>query len=152
MSSVEILPASEIRWDLDAVIARSSVAAIPHAAKIMKKAIKNANYCWLLLIHDEIACVYGLHTFSLLSQRAYLWALTTDVVEEHKFIFIRQSRIVIEALLKDYELIGETHRDDLKAQRWLQWLGAEYEFPSGDLIPFRITKNGSGKHRRNGSR
>lgn len=155
MKPYEFLPANEVFHKMEDIVAMTEVSAVPRAAEIMRRALKQATSCWVLMIWGKVACVYGIQTFSLISTRAYIWALTTKVVDEHKFIFIRQSRIVIEKLLEEYDpLIGETHINDLGAQRWLRWLGAEYDYPKGELIPFRITKGsyGSCQHRSNGSR
>jgi hypothetical protein len=78
------------------------------------------------MLDSEVACVYGLAPPTAISNRAYLWLLTTDLVEQHKFLFIRHSQLVVEDALKRYDVITGTveHRNG-PARRWLRWLGAD---------------------------
>ena len=53
---------------------------------------------------------------------------TTDIIVEHKFLFIRYSQIYVEELLEGIydEVIGDViEPDNGTGKRWLKWLGAE---------------------------
>lgn len=91
-------------------------------------------------VDDSIVCIWGVMRQSLLSDRGYLWLLTTEEAEAHKFLIIRYSQRIIENLLKRYRvLIGECAIGDHRARKWMRLLGAEFSSPEGKTIPFQIT-------------
>lgn len=97
---------------------------------------------WVGLIDGEVACMWGLVPPSFLSNQAYLWLYTTDLIKEHQFILVRHSQIVMENLLEEYpSIVGHATVGDKKAIRWLRWLGAEFGYPQGTGLPFRIRKH-----------
>lgn len=100
---------------------------------------------WVGLIDEQVACIWGLIPPTLMSNQAYLWLYTTDVIKEHQFILVRHSQLVMEEILKRYKsvcghvIVGD---GDSKSVRWLKWLGAKFGEPEGRGVPFRITRNG----------
>jgi hypothetical protein len=98
---------------------------------------------WAGLIDGKLACLWGLIPPTLLSNQAYLWLYTTDVIKEHQFLLVRHSQLVMEQMLEEYPSVcGHAIAGNDKAIRWLKWLGAKFGEPHGMNIPFRITKNG----------
>lgn len=98
---------------------------------------------WVGLIDGDLACMWGLVPPSFLSNQAYLWLYTTNVIKEHQFVLVRHSQRVMEELLQEYPIIvGHATVGDRKAIRWLRWLGAEFGYPQGTGLPFRIQKHG----------
>lgn len=96
--------------------------------------------CYVGLIDGQIVCVWGVMRQSLLSDRGYLWLITTEAAEEHKFLLIRYSQRIIENLLKRYAVLtGECAISDSRARKWMRFLGAEFSQPEGKTIPFQIT-------------
>lgn len=94
---------------------------------------------WVGKIDEVLISVWGVTPPTLLSDRAYLWLYATNKVAEHEFIFIRHSQQAIEKLLATYPLIvGHCLVNADRSQRWLRWLGAEFGFPEGNLVPFEI--------------
>src|SRR5215467_288715 len=81
-------------------------------------------YMWAGLIDGRLACLWGLIPPTLLSNQAYLWLYTTDVIKEHTSI------------------CGHAIAGADKSIKWLRWLGAKFGEPQGKGIPFRITRNG----------
>lgn len=113
----------------------------PKSSSILNRWLKISQEVWIGMYDQKILCMYGLATPSMLSNKAYLWLLTTDALEEHKFLFIRHSQLVIENALKTYELIvGHVQVDNAPARKWLRWLGAKIEPPIGDYSTFRIRR------------
>src|SRR5262249_4403955 len=97
---------------------------------------------WAGFVDGELACVWGLAPPTLLSDNAYLWLYVTDQVRDHEFLFIRHSQLAVKEMLKTYEtLVGVTKKNNTKAIRWLKWLGAEFEYSTGDIVSFTIRKN-----------
>ena len=94
---------------------------------------------WIGTVDGEMACMWGLIPPSLMSDTAYLWLFHTDLVEEHKFSFVRHSQIQMQRMLKSYPIIvGDCQIDNPIGRRWLTWLGAKFESAEGALTPFKI--------------
>jgi hypothetical protein len=127
--------------DVHGIISRSPVAKTPNAEQTLRRWLRNSEEVWLGMHDDEVACVWGLAPPSTISNRAYLWLLTTDLVEKHKFLFVRHSQLAIEDALKRYEVIaGHVEVGNHSARRWLRWLGAEIDAPYGELSRFEIRR------------
>jgi hypothetical protein len=98
---------------------------------------------WVGLIDGELACIWGLVPPSFMSNQAYLWLYTTNLIKEHQFILVRHSQVVMEGILEEYPtIVGHATVGDKKAIRWLKWLGAEFGYPQGTGLPFRIKRHG----------
>jgi hypothetical protein len=118
--------------------------------KLSKQDRAAMDYCslmsvsmWAGLIDGKLAAMWGLMPPTVLSNQAYLWLYTTDVMEGHEFILVRHSQMVVKEMLKEYPSIcGHAVVSNHKAVRWLKWLGAKFEHPIGGGLPFRITNNG----------
>lgn len=131
------------------VLDHSTVRDMPKGAEIMQRYRIASVQSWCGRIEDEIACVWGIVAPSFLSEQAYLWLLTTDVVDSHKFLFIRHSQMIIELLLKDWPLItGHVIADQEQSKKWLRLLGVQFGQPEfveqRPLIPFEIRKKSNG--------
>lgn len=126
--------------DTKDIIARSPVKDIPDAENILRDCVDRSVEVRIGLIDGQVACMWGLIPPTLLSDRAWLWLLTTDIIAEHKFLFIRHSQRYIEEALKEFPIIvGDVALYNRSAQRWLKWLGAGFQEPVGSRIPFIIT-------------
>jgi len=139
---ISIARLSEARADYREVIGRSPVAEEPNAIGIIHKFVDMGQSNYIGYINDEAAFLYGVITPTLLSSsRAFIWMLTTDVIDKHKFEFIRTSEKVVENTLREFDMIiGETHVKDQRAFKWLRWLGAVYWGYERELVPFFITE------------
>ena len=94
---------------------------------------------WTGRVDGKVACIWGLIPPSLLGDQATLWLQTTDLVEDHKFMFIRHSRIALQNMLKIYPtIVGVADIDFPENIRWLKWLGAVLCEPESFGIPFTI--------------
>lgn len=94
---------------------------------------------WIGFIAGRPVCAWGLVPPTMLSDRAYLWLYAAPAVDEYKFLFVRYSQRIVEALRVDYPIIeGVCAVENRRAQRWLRWLGAEFGRPLADHIPFTI--------------
>ena len=98
---------------------------------------------WAGLIDGKLAAMWGLIPPTLMSNQAYLWLYTTNVMKEHQFILVRHSQLVMEEILKEYPSVcGHATIGDYKAIWWLKWLGAKFSEPYGHDVMFRIKRNG----------
>ncbi len=114
----------------------------PVSDKIMKSCLSRSPIVWESSIDGEGACIWGMIPPSLMSDRAYIWLFTTEVADQHTFILVRQSRLMIERMLDEYPVLwGYCKCGDRRAIRWLKWLGAVFQNPDDDRkIPFEIRK------------
>jgi len=104
-----------------------------------RKCIYSAGKLWAGFIDGELVCFWGLMPPSLLSDKAYLWLYTTPALEGNEFYFIRKSQIAVKLALEEYaEIIG--HVTNVKAIRWIKWVGGEFSDLEGPVIPFRIRR------------
>ena len=123
----------------DDLIRRSPVAEVPGAEEVLRDCIYRSIEVRLGIIVGKPACVWGLIPPTLLSCTAYLWLLTTDIIAEHKFLFVRHSQRYIEEALKEYpEIVGDVIGDNPSAVRWIRWLGGEFQEPIMGRRVFRI--------------
>lgn len=130
-------PAANIRD----VINRSPVKDIPGAFDIMRECLFRSIEIYQGKLDGEVACLWGLIPPTLLSDSAYLWLLTTDIVAEHKFLFIRHSQRYIEEALKHWPTIhGDVIGPNPAARKWLGFLGAEFGQEVGGRLPFTIRR------------
>lgn len=140
MISVKLTKA--VKVDYEDMLNHCPVAQVPNAMEYLTRFINLSATTYVGYIKDRVACMYGLKPASLLStDQAYMWLITTDIVDMNKFEFIRHSEVVIEMVLKEYEkIVGETFVTDTRAFKWLRWLGAVYLDYTGELVPFYITR------------
>lgn len=112
---------------------------MPDGASALSEFLNRSAFSWTGSVNGQVACVWGLIAPTMLSDRAYLWLLTTDLVEEHKFLFVRYSQRCVEEMLRLYPVIhGNVDTRHPGAVQWLRWLGAEFLEPVGLGVPFVI--------------
>ena len=128
--------------DVKDLISRAIILEnVPNAEDKLKRWLRTSEQVWLGMVDDKVACIWGLAPGSSISNRAYLWLLTTDIVTEHKFLFVRYSQRYVEEMLKQYPVLyGEAEINNEPAKRWLKWLGARFGEPNGRFIPFEIKR------------
>ena len=66
----------------------------------IKAAVQRARYSWVGYLDDEIVCMWGLESQSLLGDTAMLWLITTPLVEKHPFHFVRRTQMFVDELMK----------------------------------------------------
>lgn len=129
--------------DVNDLIRRTSplVDKVPDAEAQLRRWLRMSEQVWVGMHDDKVACVWGIAPTTTISNRVYLWLLTTDIVDQHKFIFIRRSQIVIKEVLKDYEyIVGHVEVGNDRARKWLRWLGADIGPPVNGSSPFVIRR------------
>jgi hypothetical protein len=131
MSKVVIEDLTSI--DVEEVVGRSEYKEQDRDSAIftMNYCLRNSSDCLVGRYEGKIAVIWGLIPPSLLSDRAYIWFLVTDTVEDihaHKFLMARYSRLFIERALEKYPtIVGCCKTNRPSAMRWLKWLGAEFQ-------------------------
>jgi hypothetical protein len=111
---------------------------------IMKRWYYSSTEVWAGFWQEELACLYGLWSVSIMSDEAYLWLVTNDLVKEHPFLFVRHSQLIVQAMLKEFSTInGHVHAGSPNSIQWLEWLGVKlrrHEVDKG-LIPFELKRS-----------
>lgn len=94
---------------------------------------------WVGIYEGKLKAMWGLAPPTMLGNQAYLWLHIFDSIDDCLFLFVRNSQRAIEEALLRYPIIfGHCHHEDKRAQRWLRWLGAEFQKTPGDAVPFVI--------------
>ncbi len=119
---------------------------ISYTCGMNTKQLDMFDYCQTLgevytgFVDGELICCWGLIPPSFLSNQAYLWMWAPNPMK-HQFVFIRQSQLQVQKMLKYYEqIIGDCEEANESAQRWLRWLGAEFGRPRNGLVHFTIRR------------
>lgn len=141
MTNIAVKVAEWNTPDIFNIIRRSPVCDNVNAIKVLYEWWGTSDKVWAGLVNNEIACLWGLAPPTFLSDNAYLWLLTTDLIEDHKFLFIRYSQRYIEQMLEIYpRIVGHVETDNAQATRWIRWLGAEIGEPEKGFRPFVIRR------------
>jgi hypothetical protein len=107
--------------------------------KALESCTAYATHLWVGYVNDSPVCAWGLVPPTFLSDCAYLWLYASPEVDAHKFIFVRNSQIVMKYMREIYPLIyGVTEAKNHRAIRWLKWLGAKFTYPKGRFLRFTI--------------
>lgn len=86
--------------------------------------IKESLYCFAGTVDGKVGVIWGIKQPTLLSGNAHLWAITTNLVDEHPFVFLRHSREFIKKVQTQYaSLEGYVLNDYERSKKWLRWLG-----------------------------
>ena len=135
-ASIRIVDREKTR---ELILASRGDRITPEEVRNLDSCLSLATHIWVGTLNGAIVCAWGLIPPSLLAEEAYLWLYHTALVEEHKFLFVRYSQIMMEEMLQVYPVIvGVTDRNSASSIRWLKWLGAEFTDNGDDYIPFRI--------------
>lgn len=106
--------------------------------KIMENAVeKSTSVC--MVSKGQMIGITGVAPDTLLSSSAFLWLYTNPFNERISVEVLKATRIVIKNFLADYPcLVGYCEVGNIKAQRWISWLGADFGRENGKLIPFKF--------------
>jgi hypothetical protein len=89
--------------------------------------------------------MWGLIAPTIFSEQAYLWLITTDLVDEHKFTFVRHSQMVIRGMLEQFPLIvGHVLWEQSRSKKWLKLLGVKFGRPiegKTRIVPFELRRS-----------
>lgn len=109
---------------------------------LLQRALLCSSKAWVGKVDGKTACIWGLVPASLLSDTAYLWLLTTELVEDHQFLFVRHSQIEIRRMLEVYKTIcGHCDVRNTRSVRWIKWLGGKFDTSRGPVATFTIGRD-----------
>jgi hypothetical protein len=88
---------------------------------------------------EDMIGITGVIPPCLASTEAYLWLYTNPFNTIQSAGVIKATRRVVREFLQSYPyLFGHCEIENVKSHRWLRWLGAEFESPSGPARTFII--------------
>ena len=123
------------------VFEKSGIKDVPGAEETLDTLLIRSTVRHIGMVDGEVAAMWGLVPQSLLSNQAYLWLLTTDLAQEHKFLLVRYSQMFVESALKHYAtIVGHCEAGNIPAKRWIRWLGGEFGAGDGKKVPFVIKR------------
>ena len=92
-------------------------------------------------VDGDLVCCWGLIPPSFLSTQAYIWMWSSGPIT-HQFLFLRHSQLQVKKFLQRYDsIVGQCRINAHTAQRWLRWLGAEFDLPEDGLRRFVINRS-----------
>ena len=90
--------------------------------------LDRSSVAWSWIIDGEVACMFGVVAPDWLTNEAYPWFLTTELVEKHSRQFARACKNLLPELLSAHpKLCGMVDSRHNLSVRWLRWLGARIE-------------------------
>jgi hypothetical protein len=117
------------------------VGCRPEHELMLYQCITCSTMTWVGYVEDIPACMWGLIPPTLLSDRAYLWLLVTELVRDHQFCFVRHSQLEMAKMLEKYPtIVGHCDRSHKDSMRWLRWLGAKFDETPGQYATFTIAR------------
>lgn len=131
--SIEIVKASALD------IAFNRIKISHEDNKYLMQYLQRSLFAWTGLVDGQVACMWGIIAPTALSTRGYLWLFTTKLVDQHKFLFVRHSQLVIEEMLKIFpKITGTVVATQTRSILWLKWLGVEFRTEEDGMIHFEL--------------
>lgn len=98
-------------------------------------AMRSSLQVWTGLIDGQVACMFGVVPQSMMGGTGFAWMLGSDLVERHQKLFLRRCRENVRMMAEQFDYLHNYVDDrNVKAIRWLKWLG----FEMGDPEPFGV--------------
>lgn len=128
------------RDEIEGLISSTIVPKLtPKEAAIFSRFVSMTTVLWAGLYRGQVKAVWGLIPPVMALDSAYLWLHVVEHIDDCEFLFVRHSQKAVDEALKRYpEIVGHCLGADMKAQRWLKRLGAEFKKPQGGAVQFTI--------------
>lgn len=107
---------------------RAELAALGFAdpLPVLRSSLKHSTLAACALIDGKVWAVGGAVPFSLLSESAAPWMLGSTLIDRSPRHLIARGPSYIHAMLNKYpHLVNYVHARNVRAIRWLKWLGFE---------------------------
>ncbi len=111
---------ADLRARAFAVDLQEIVDPVGHA----KELLHFSTEAWIVYFENKPAVLWGVFSDSLLSDDAFVWTVTTKVVDDYPFLFLRGSQELLKYLLGRYSTLRGTVEANYKRSiKWIEWLG-----------------------------
>lgn len=92
----------------------------------LERSIRDSIICLTITINNCPVGIFGIHAPVLMSNRAKIFLLASDELDQISFRFVRHSRKFVELFLEHYEYLeNHVHAGNAKSIVWLKLLRAE---------------------------
>lgn len=106
--------------------------------ELVLDAIRNEYPCFVLLVDNEPAAIFGGASETLLGE-CRLWMLTTPLIERYQIQLLRASKRFVQWMRENYgPVIGMVDSEFEKSRNWLRWIGFK-EVHYGEFIVMRYS-------------
>lgn len=123
--------ADEIAATISQVAAKDISRMSLSAEQSLAAAIRKSDPCFAGYHDGRVAAVWGIMQESMIVDHAFLWMVTTKVVEENPLTFARHARIEVDRLMQHYSMLYGTMDPEIPINPiWLKWLGFEILAPT----------------------
>ena len=122
-------------------------ASIPEPAEMLCEAIRKSSQSYVGLLNGEAVVLWGVEARTILSDTAFMWMVTTPVVEAHPIPFVRRAAVFIRSVLAEHgQVEGTVVTSNTIAVKWVTWLGAELEEVAPGVLVFRLRQVRGGRN------
>jgi hypothetical protein len=84
---------------------------------------------------------WGYYAPVMLGQVCWVWAITTEAVDHKPLRVARASKRIFAGILERYPVaFAQVDVDHKTSQRWLEWLGFEYQSTEGRAMIYKATR------------
>lgn len=96
----------------------------------LKASLDRSIWADAYMVDGEVAAILGCGMVSLLGGEATPWLITGKPVDQHKKMFLQETRARIAALRREYTALSNmVHAPYTEAIRWARWLGFTVDPP-----------------------
>lgn len=94
----------------------------------IRQSFQVADICVASYVGDDIVALWGVRRKSRISPEAYVWLVASKNIEQHRFLFAKESRRILDEICKDFTRV-ENFVDcgNESIIRWLRWLGFRFD-------------------------
>ena len=105
-------------------------AACKSPADVMNQALDKSVLAWTGFIDGNPVCMFGVTPGAPLSGCGIPWMVGTRHLDRYAVLFLRRCRPVVEEMLSHFDLLHNyVDSRNVRAVRWLKWLGFEMSEP-----------------------
>lgn len=130
----KIIPATLEHVDLIAPMVRHAdieeiwAASMQTPKQAMLHGMKFSSESYVGFVNDEPICMWGIAQESLVGNLGVPWMISTTSMDKYAVTFLRHCRDQVLEVLKSYAwLVNYVDARNIRAMRWLEWLGFEID-------------------------
>lgn len=102
---------------------------------VLGACVQRSDEAWAGMVDDQVACIFGVASNTVLSSVGFPWMVGTDLIEAHSGAFLRRNKRMLASMLSRYgHLENYVDARNAKAIQWLKWLG----FILHDPVPYGV--------------
>lgn len=109
----------------------------PFPALVMGMLAHKSKTYTLVTPEGNPCAILGIHPMQEHPTYGVIWLLGTSDIEKFSYRFLRYSKVVLDDMMKDYDVVGNhAYYKNTVHHKWLRWLGFTFGEPYDLWIPF----------------